>query len=110
MIGKVQCDVISFEEFHEQHQDETIIIPSTSGFDGTFLYQLALTAVFDILAALIVYIIQKKIDGAGPDGTVTIDFEDGFKIEIPLAKFDNSEKVMKRIKEAHEAYLKMKEV
>ena len=71
---------------------------------------LLIILVFDILAALIVYIIQKIIDGAGPEGTVTIDFEDGFKIDIPLAKFDNSEKVMKRIKKAHEAYLKMKEV
>ena len=50
MIGKVQCDVISFEEFHEQHQDETIMMPNISGFDGTLLYQLGLAAVLFIFA------------------------------------------------------------
>lgn len=105
MEGKVQCDSISFEEFYAQYPNDTIILPKTVGVDGTLVHQLILTSIIDLLAKLVAFIGKKVADTKETKGTVTMKYQDGFSIEIPLAEFKHSDKVMEKVNEAHSVYL-----
>ena len=79
------------------------------GFDGGMIYQIGLRVIEDRIRDLITFICNKVKDNAIGKGKTTFDYEDGFKVEIPLSQFNNSEKIMTDVDKAHDLFLRNKE-
>ena len=105
----VQSDVVSFDEFVNEHPDCTELLPDSYGLDGTTLYQMLIQFGIDIVTALIVYVAQKAIDHhikkkqkQGNNATVVFVFEDGTTVRISAQECNNVNNVIERLKAAYD--------
>ena len=104
---KVQSETISFEEFAKQHPDEAFLVPDSFGVDGGILYELLIPCALDLLKDLIKYIAKTIIENRkekknkNKKEDIVFVLGDEHAIRVPVADFDDIEKVIARVKEEY---------
>ena len=104
---KVQSETISFEEFAHQHPDEAFLVPDSVGVEGGILYELLIPFALDLLKDLIKYIAKTIIENRkekknkNKKECIVFFLGDEHAIRVPVADFDDVEKVIARVKEEY---------